>query len=209
MIEPPRTGPRTGAATWSSDTDIVDDGVRRVSLARDGRPLTYAEVLALWQTDESFLAYLIQLLAAAPYRAFLWETPPVTRATVERGFEFVLVDSPALAEFEPDPHAFAPHFAGAGPDAVTFANLGGDAVLVAPTPGGEPAAYPHLAAFARRAPAAQQRAFWQAVGRAVAARLSDRPLWLSTSGLGIAWLHARLDRWPKYYAYRPYRAAAP
>jgi hypothetical protein len=195
---------------WTADTDILEDGVRRVALTQDGWPVTYAEVLTLWQTDEPFLGYFIRLLAAAPFAAYLWETPPVTRATIQRGFEFVLVDSPALAGFDPDASAFAPHFDGASPDAgvVTFANLGGDAVLVAPTPRGEPAAYPHLAAFARRAPRDQQHAFWQAVGQAVEARLSESPLWLSTSGLGVAWLHARLDARPKYYSYRPYRTAA-
>lgn len=195
---------------WTADTEIVEDGLRRVKLTQEGWPVTYAEVLALWQNDVAFRATFIRLLAAAPFAAFLWETPPVTRATIQRGFEFVLVDCPALAGFGPDLDAFAPHFdrAGAGAGVVTFANLGGDAVLVAPTPRAELAAYPHLAAFARRAPAGQQHAFWQAVGRAVAARLSDRPLWLSTSGLGVAWLHARLDTQPKYYSYRPYRTAA-
>jgi hypothetical protein len=45
----------------------------------------------------------------------------------------------------------------------------------------------------------------RATGAAVAARLSARPLWLSTSGLGVAWLHVRLDSRPKYYSYAPYR----
>ena len=36
-------------------------------------------------------------MAEAPYDAFLWETPPITKATAKRGFEFVLVDSPDLA----------------------------------------------------------------------------------------------------------------
>ena len=40
---------------------------------------------------------------------------------------------------------------------------------------------------------------------AVAARLSDRPLWLSTSGAGVAWLHVRLDDRPKYIQHAPYR----
>ena len=35
---------------------------------------------------------------------------------------------------------------------------------------------------------------------------SQRPLWLSTNGLGVAWLHARIDARPKYYSHRPYRA---
>jgi hypothetical protein len=29
-------------------------------------------------------------------------------------------------------------------------------------------------------------------------------MWLSTSGLGVAWLHIRLDSTPKYYQHQPY-----
>jgi len=40
--------------------------------------------------------------------------------------------------------------------------------------------------------------------------LADAPFeayfWLSTSGLGIAWLHVRLDERPKYYTHAPYRS---
>ncbi len=35
--------------------------------------------------------------------------------------------------------------------------------------------------------------------------ISDRPIWLSTAGGGVAWLHVRLDSTPKYYGYAPYR----
>ena len=97
----------------------------------------------------------------------------------------------------------------AGAEVAGFWNLGGDAFLVAPCPRAPPGAYPHayahLAAFARTAPADQQQAFWRAVGAAVAENLAERPLWVSTNGLGVAWLHVRLDEWPKYYTYEPYR----
>ena len=33
---------------------------------------------------------------------------------------------------------------------------------------------------------------------------SDRRLWISTSGLGVSWLHIRLDSIPKYYNYKEY-----
>jgi hypothetical protein len=151
-----------------------------------------------------------------------------------------------------------------GLQVVTFTNLGRDAALVSPCPldlpaGDAPpfAAYPHLAAFVRRAPAAQVGrtrlprapglalcsapstrgrlarawphrspllvlqvgAVWGAVGRAALARLGlgppphgglgsageDAPLWISTSGLGVYWLHVRLDARPKYYTYAPFR----
>jgi hypothetical protein len=196
---------------WESQIDDLDEGrLQRVTIRCDGRVASYADVLARWQSDEAFRAFFIRTLAQVPQDAYLWETPPVTQATATRGFEFVLVDSPTLAGLSPDPHSFASHFGAADAEAevVTFANLGGDAFLVAPTPRAAPGAYPHLAAFARRAPAGQQHAFWRTVGAEAAGRLSDRPLWLSTNGLGVAWLHARLDSWPKYYTHQPYRTAA-
>ena len=33
-------------------------------------------------------------------------------------------------------------------------------------------------------------------------------LWVSTSGLGVYWLHVRLDSYPKYYQHAPYKNAA-
>jgi len=34
----------------------------------------------------------------------------------------------------------------------------------------------------------------------------SRRTWLSTSGLGVGWLHVRLDSRPKYYTYEPYKS---
>jgi hypothetical protein len=194
---------------WESQIADLDRGrLRLVKILHAGRVASYADVLERWQSDEVFRSFFIRLLAEAPQDAYLWETPPITKATARRGFEFALVDSPDLARLTPNPHSFAPHFEAADAEVVEFANLGGDAFLVAPTPRAAPHTYAHLAAFARGAPAEQQHAFWRTVGARVAGRLSDRPLWLSTCGLGVAWLHARLDSWPKYYTYQPYRTAA-
>lgn len=195
---------------WTAETEIVDDESRRLAVVRDGRRLSYADVVVHWQSDEDFRAFFVRLLAEAPYDAYLWETPPISRATVGRGFEFVLVDSPELARLTPDPEAFAPHFKAApsGAAVVGFANLGGDAFLIAPALRAAAGAYPHLAAFSRGAPIEQQHEFWRTVGTQVAGRLSPTPLWLSTCGLGVAWLHVRLDSRPKYYTYQAYRTAA-
>jgi len=147
-------------------------------------------------------------LCEAAFPAYFWETPPVTVDTVTRPFEFVLVDSPQLAGLEADSSGFAAHFDSAdNQDVVTFSNLGNDAILVAPCPRVRLSAYPHLAAFSRDAPWRQQDQLWCRVGHVVEKRLGERPLWLSTSGLGVHWLHIRVDSFPKYYTYRPYRTA--
>ncbi len=128
----------------------------------------------------------------------------MTAATISRPFEFVLLDSPGLAR-RPDAEAFAEHFRAGEAGVVTFANLGGDAILVVPCPVAEPSAYGHLAAFVRGAPEPQQHALWRSVDEAMARRIGTKPVWLSTAGAGVSWLHVRLDDRPKYYGYGPYR----
>lgn len=88
-----------------------------------------------------------------------------------------------------------------------FPNLRGDALLVVPSPRTGNDAYGHLAAFLRHAPHQQLDEFWPVVSTAVKSRLGDHPLWLSTAGGGVAWLHVRLDSRPKYYGYSPYKTA--
>lgn len=177
------------------------------TLRLDGRSASYGEVLAGWRENASCREVLFEVLDEAPYFAYFWEHPPLTRSTLDRPYEFVLIDAPALARVQPEPETFIEHFttAGEGEQVVTFANLGRDAVLVVPRPIAEPSAYPHLAAFIRNAPLAQRHAFLCTIGHAMEQRLSDAPTWLSTAGLGVYWLHARLDSRPKYYRYGEYR----
>lgn len=193
---------------WQAKIEILEVGRTRKFLIREqGQPLSYGQAIKHWQQDVDFCRFFSDQLAAAPFAAYFWETPPITTATVEQPFEFVLVDSPALADVQPDPNDFQPHFAAvaASEPVVAFANLSGDAFLIAPCSWAPASVYPHLAAFVRLAPALQQQALWRAVGAAVEQRLGSRPLWLSTSGLGVNWLHVRLDTHPKYYTFAPYR----
>jgi hypothetical protein len=173
---------------------------------RDAGAVSYAEVIEAWRNDAAFRSWFNGVLASATFRAFRWETRPVSSATVNHPFEFVLLDSPGLAR-EPEPEAFAEHFRrNAEGDVVTFPNLGGDAIMVVPRPAGPVSAYGHLAAFVRAAPELQRTALWQAVGNAMIGRVGSKPVWLSTAGAGVSWLHVRLDDRPKYYGFAPYRA---
>jgi hypothetical protein len=186
---------------------LPDTRGRRFAVDLGSRPATVAGVLRGWQGDAGFRSLFNALLADAPFAAFRWETPAVTAATVTRPFEFVLLDSPGL-DRRPDPEAFAEHFAGAAAGVAVFPNLGGDAILVVPCPVAEPLAYGHLAAFARLAPEPQRKALWRAVGEPMARRVGAEPVWLSTAGAGVSWLHVRLDDRPKYYGFGPYRQPA-
>ena len=183
--------------------------VHRYTLSESGRVLSYARVLDLWQHSETFRACFIDLLAGSPFSAYRWETPPIHRDCLGRRFGCVLVEDPGL-DRPSDPEAFAEPL-GRSPDGdvAAFENLGGDALLVVPARRAPAEVYVHLARFVRRAPVAQSQRLWQAVARAVQARLDVEPLWLNTAGDGVAWLHVRLDSRPKYYRYHPYTVPPP
>ena len=189
---------------WSARTEKLSRAcIFRVEHAH--RPIGFADVLHRWQDDAAFWDFFIALLADASYSAFRWETPPVTSSSADRPFEFALLDSPEL-ESEPDPDAFAEHFrSAANDDVISFPNLNHDAILVVPRPLGDSSAYGHIAAFLRGAPDAQKHSLWSLVGKLMEHRLGPNPVWLSTAGAGVAWLHVRLDQWPKYYSHAPYR----
>ena len=191
---------------WTSRREQLADGrLLRVAIDLDSSPISYAEVLGRWQHDNEFRSFFISLMADSPFSAFRWETPPITTATANRPFEFVLLDSPGLAR-SPDTKAFAEHFRDAPFEGVVeFPNLGKDALMVVPCANGPLSAYGHLGAFVRQAPEVQRHALWKLVGAAMQRRLGTKPVWLSTAGAGVSWLHVRLDDRPKYYGFAGYR----
>ncbi len=190
---------------WSVRTEMLADA-RGMQCLFDvnGQQASYNDILHAWKSDASFRQQFNLTLAEVPFTAYRWETPAVTIATLDQRFACVLLDSPGLAR-HPDVNAFAEHFPNAENDVAVFDNLGRDALMIVPCPVAEANAYGHLAAFVRSAPTHQQQALWEAVAEAMLQRISAKPVWLSTAGAGVSWLHVRLDNYPKYYGYDPYR----
>ncbi len=187
---------------WYCSQNALNSHLIQVTIYTESGPLSYCEVLQFWQHEPSFRQFFTQLLSNTPFTAFRWETPPVMTDTVKQPFEFVLWDSPALNRF-PDAVTFSDYFK-SNAAVVEFFNLGRDAYLIVPCPQGDHSAYTHLGAFVRQAPDSQCHALWTAISSALQQRLTDHPIWLSTAGAGVAWLHVRLDDQPKYYSYQPY-----
>jgi len=176
----------------------------RYQLQSGDKALSYAGFIDALINDEALATYLTQLLAASTYQALRWECLPVTAATESAPFEFVALNAPDLIG-PADRTSFRDLFAQIAPDGVgEFPNLGNDARMVVPGPS-EDRSYGHFAEFLRNAPEPQQAALWKAIGVAAKRRMGARPMWLSTAGGGVAWLHVRLDDRPKYYVYKPYR----
>lgn len=188
--------------SWGSGDS--DGDVYRV--LENGRQLRWSEVRARLVGSDVFRDVLTTALAEADGEAFYWECTP-WRSDADPLFQFAVLPAPALASRPADPDAFSAQFAEADTTVVAFANLGGDAVLVVPTPLGRLDLFGHLASWVRGARTDQIHAVWIELGNQVAQwrRQKRGTLWVSTSGGAVPWLHIRLDSRPKYYQHRPYR----
>jgi len=191
---------------WSHRCDSVLSGkAARYVISCGDEPLGFDRALDLLSAGQGLAQYLTEVLRSSPWLAYRWETPPITTARLGRPFEFVLTNDPFL-EMTPEPEVFGGYFDRAAPGAqvLAVANLGGTATMIVPRQIVEPGAYTHLASFVRRAPAGQVAALWACVAATARDKLSAKPLWVSTAGGGVSWLHVRIEGTPKYYAYRPY-----
>jgi len=193
---------------WTSEARQLDHRTIKVRLMAEA-PLSFPDVIGLLETDPAFRSFFTRSIQQTGYDSYFWEVPPVTSSTVDQPFEFVVVEGASLEFLRPDPKPFAEHFAAHPKESViAFPNLGGDALLVVPVPAAPDAGcYTHLGRFLREASASQIDAFWQTVGSSMKRRISASPLWLSTAGMGVSWLHLRLDSRPKYYRHKAYAAA--
>jgi hypothetical protein len=195
---------------WAVQRHSLDSRTVRVTVSGES-PLSVSDVLRLWRADASFRSFFTESVLDSGFDAFFWETPPVTLTSLESAFEFVVVEGGSLSSLRPDPRPFSEHFSSrSSPSVMSFPNLSGDATLVVPAPvAADHSCYTHLGSFLRSAPSQQIDLFWQTVGAAMQSRVSASPVWLSTAGMGVSWLHLRLDSRPKYYRHQPYTMTQP
>lgn len=195
--------------TWTLRTTRVASDLQ-LEVLSGGAPATVDQVLGGLSGGELTPAWT-EALRAAPFAAFCFETPALRATGLGRPFVARLVDSPTLARAVVDRQPFSEHFAlEPWRTTVVFDSLGRDARLVAPCPVQPEACCAHLAVFLRGAPEAAVAAWWSANADELRRQLSaDQPRWWSTAGLGVSWLHGRIDRRPKYYRTAAYRREVP
>eukprot|EP01038_Epipyxis_sp_PR26KG_P013012 gene13012-17444_t len=170
--------------------------------------------------DEDLINALNSIIYQFSSEAIFWECRPVTFNTIKyENFEFVILPSTSLALRRVDISYFQQYFTTSEPDSIiTFTNLGGDAQLIVPCPhpsskSNPPQYMTHLQSFIRESSPRQKRNLWMMIGSTVIQKLiqlhenekSDQKLFISTSGLGVSWLHVRLDSIPKYYNWMEYK----
>lgn len=218
---------------WGFSCEVVKVGVRKFHSLTDsnGRIITYADFINfLKNKDKSFFELFVRTLNSATkvLGAYFWECPPVTKNTLNRPFEFVVTKSEELNNIKQDYSSFQEHLINNSKfglpidevSAVSFPNKNKDAILVIPRLISKKMEvdkgkityqeffdYKNLSEFTKNAPFEQQKKFWKEVAEQLTKSLeeSNEPKWLSTHGLGVPYLHVRINNQPKYYSHEEYK----
>ncbi len=194
---------------YRAEIDYSEDGdYQTVRFDWTGDTLTFREVFQLWQTSAAFTDFYASLLRRCEYDGYVWEMPEISEVTIDQPFEYTITEA-GLFFPSADASPFAQHMSAAGEgDMIDFPNLGGDAHLIVPVATGG-SDFRDMKRFLANADPAQIASLWRRAGEEMLARLGPDPIWLSVNGAGVAWLHLRLDSWPKYYVHMPYCSAKP
>ena len=156
-----------------------------------GNYMKWIDVINSLKGDmDTFKYKLIQVLMNIKYKAYFWECD---RVILNKPFRFVIFNSKTLAKRKQDDDAFE-GMINCSRNVILFPSLSKDIHLVVPCLKCYSTDYTSLATFSRTAKIKQQYMFWKKVGQNI--KEND---WVSTSGLGVSWLHIRISKRPKYY----------
>jgi len=146
-----------------------------------------------WENGEDLLFYPKNIT-----KAFIWETSPVYKNISESKFEEVFIENESLENAIEDSSPFNKYLTDSK-NVVSFENLRKDCTLVVPIPR-ENKKYTSIKLFIDNASVKQQKKFWKRVAKEIRdALIENDKVWVSTHGLGVYYLHVRIDTYPKYY----------
>jgi hypothetical protein len=187
-------------------SDDIPFGVKKIYI---GNPslVSFKTFFNLMSTDQDFQRFLSNLLRETGISSYILEMPPVNSSSQDNPFEFAILPTPRMTGL-PDREVYKEYFdtpTALSKGVVSFLNLGKDALLVVPVPADENSDYKDLKSFFNNASQKQQNTVWGELGTQVLNHIGERPTWISVAGGGIPWLHFRIDAYPKYYRYAPYR----
>lgn len=193
---------------FRAEIDVSVDGrAQTFRIEWLGEVLSFADAFMMWQKNPAYIDFFVSLLKSSGLEGYVWEIPGVSARNKEEPFEFTLT---AAGPFHraPDYRDFREHMQpyDEREHVLVFDNLGRDAKLIVPSAPGE-VDFRDLARFLANASETHVHLFWSRVGEVMENALSEDPVWLSVNGAGVAWLHVRVDKRPKYYLHAPYKHA--
>lgn len=191
---------------YRAKTTSLSPHGRQVHILKDAVQLPFARIIEGWRYSPAFRSFYTETLLAHGGNGCFWEHPRLNKSTVDQAYECVITQTDTFsgrtANFRPFAREMRP-----GERIGSFPNLSGEALLVVPNQSDEISCNGRdLISFLRTAPEKLMHEFWARVGQETAAAIdAGSPFqFLSTHGLGVLWLHVRLEERGKYYSFKAY-----
>lgn len=161
--------------------------------------ITYETFVNL-MTDKKYILKFIKILQEIPFEYYVLQTPCFQKNNL---FEFVIINKPELKKMKLNTTVYKKYFN--NNKVTSFLNLTGDTTLIVPQilSNVDKNIYLNISTFSKNAPINQQILLWKKVIDEI--KKCKHKCFLSTHGLGIGWLHIRIDESPKYYLYDNYK----
>ena len=214
-------------STGKIDDDRMNPRYRTVTIA------SWIDILMNSKSERDLFVQTLHLIPGniLQWDAVFFETKGASKLNYKTKFmEFVLAEASAEIFQRADTETFQSQFFSCSKSsqnenfqhACVFDSLGGDARLITPLPPSSSRKRKHdapliddytdILSFVKSVPSSPHNAIvmdhlLQLTLREYHILLNMEPastVWLSTSGLGVSWLHFRLDSIPKYYTYRQF-----
>ena len=186
--------------------ELVNFQESKYKIHIQGNPISL-HTFIVYAKFERFLKDYISLLRLIDYDEYFWEHPKLNSTSWMSEYEVSIVESKRLNVVKPNPHPFSQYFKG-DDVIVTFKNRGGNALLVVPEPDNMSISdFSTISRFIKNADSDLSIKFFKAVFREWHQNFKNDTnySYLSTHGLGVHWLHVRIDKKPKYYHTIDYR----
>lgn len=187
--------------------EIIEQGENTVRFrVKNGElNLCFEDVFELWASNSKFVEFYKDELIKLNYEAFYWEHPAIKKEFLNKKYECILQRSRPLEHLPIDESAFIDYI-NSKEQAADFMNLGKNARLIVPTKKTDKEIYNHMSKFIRLAAQEQIIELFKRVGNSILEKIESKKLiWLNTAGLGVIWLHIRMDTIPKYYKTTRYK----
>ena len=131
-------------------------------------------------------------------KSFFWETKPITNLNDD--YKEIFIENSILSKLKQNYSSFEEHIKKSKNKYVTsFYNLSKTSLLIIPIPKINKN-FATLKDFTDNASITQKKEFWKYVSKKIKEFSSKNDkIYVSTHGLGVSYLHIRLDTIPKYY----------
>ena len=179
---------------------------KRINIVYKGKHLTFRKLLKLWITDKDFCVFFTKLLGSKTKSKYRFESPKLTKTNLNKKAFFIVYNEPELSSTANPKGIYPVGFILELKKCETKINA-----LLIPGKGGmehpermiipcRPVA--HIGQLNRQ-PKKLIHDMWKLAAIAAIQKFNEnKTAFISTHGLGIPWLHIRIEEFPVHYKYK-------